>query len=261
MKRAGQSGSLDRTPLRSASRRSLSDADREYHSRIDPHRHGSHLADLILGGQDGLVNVLGVVLGVAAATASRRLVLVAGLAAAFAESISMAAVAFTATLAQADLYKSEREREARHIRRVPALEIQEIRDLFERKGLKGEALERVVEAITANEEAWIATMMAEEHRLVPSDTRQALRAALVVGVAALFGSLLPLVPFVLFPVRQGAWISIATGALVLFALGAYKARVTVGNPIRSGLMMTAIGTASALAGYGIGLLLRVPVLG
>lgn len=57
-----------------------------------------NLRDVILGGQDGLVNVLGVTLGVAEASGETRLVLVAGLAAAFAESFSMAAVAYTSSL-------------------------------------------------------------------------------------------------------------------------------------------------------------------
>ena len=51
----------------------------------DPHRQASALSDIILGGQDGLVNVLGVILGVAAATSDPQIVLVAGLAATFAE--------------------------------------------------------------------------------------------------------------------------------------------------------------------------------
>jgi hypothetical protein len=63
----------------------------------DPHRQASALSDVILGGQDGLVNVLGVILGVAAATSDPRIVLVAGLAATFAESVSMGAVAYTST--------------------------------------------------------------------------------------------------------------------------------------------------------------------
>lgn len=66
---------------------------------------GKNLHDVILGGQDGLVNVLGIVLGVATATLateSNRLILVAGLAAAFAESVSMAAVAYTSTKAEHD---------------------------------------------------------------------------------------------------------------------------------------------------------------
>lgn len=47
----------------------------------DPHRQASALSDIILGGQDGLVNVLGVILGVAAATSDPHIILVAGLAA------------------------------------------------------------------------------------------------------------------------------------------------------------------------------------
>ena len=73
-----------------------------HHTQTDPHKRASGLSDFILGAQDGLVNVLGVVLGIAAATGDARIVLVAGLATTFAESISMGAVAYTTTLADAD---------------------------------------------------------------------------------------------------------------------------------------------------------------
>ena len=59
---------------------------------------GPFLKDAILGGQDGLVNVLGIVLGVATATNDFHIVLVSGLAATFAESISMGAVVYTSTM-------------------------------------------------------------------------------------------------------------------------------------------------------------------
>ena len=57
----------------------------KHHTEFDPHKGSSSLSDIILGGQDGLVNVLGIVLGVAAATADAWVVIVAGLAATFAE--------------------------------------------------------------------------------------------------------------------------------------------------------------------------------
>jgi len=63
--------------------------------------------ELILGGQDGLVNVLGLVLGVASATNETRVVLIAGIVATIAESVSMGAVAFTSTEAAKDYYKSK----------------------------------------------------------------------------------------------------------------------------------------------------------
>src|SRR5574339_153120 len=159
----------------------------------DAHRRASGLSDIILGGQDGLVNVLGVILGVAAATSDPHIILVAGLAATFAESVSMGAVAYTSTMADADFYESEREREYRHINQMPHLEREEIRAICAEKGFRSDLLERIVSTITANPDIWVAMMMAEEHRLTPVDRTHALRSAIVVGVSAVVGSLVPLI--------------------------------------------------------------------
>lgn len=226
----------------------------------DPHRRASALSDIILGGQDGLVNVLGVILGVAAATRDPRIVLVAGLAATFAESVSMGAVAYTSTMADADFYESEREREYRHIQEMPHLEREEVRAIYFEKGFKGDLLTRIVDIITANQDIWVAAMMAEEHRLIPVDRTKAFRTAVIVGGSAVIGSLIPLAPFALLPVGMSIWVSIVITALVLFGVGVYKARVTVGRPWRSGLEMAVIGTVSALVGYAIGILLKVPAV-
>jgi predicted membrane protein (TIGR00267 family) len=229
-----------------------------HHTQTDPHKRASGLSDFILGAQDGLVNVLGVVLGIAAATNDARIVLVAGLATTFAESISMGAVAYTTTLADADLYQSEQEREYRHLIEAPNLEIKEIRDIYQSKGFEGELLERIVETITANRDVWVAVMMAEEHQLAPIDRQSAVRAALLVGFSAVVGSLVPLFPFVFWSVSTSMWLSVLVTALMLFGIGAYKARVTVGKPLKSGFEMALIGTISALAGYLVGYLLKVP---
>jgi predicted membrane protein (TIGR00267 family) len=214
---------------------------------------------VILGGQDGLVNVLGVILGIAAATHDPRIVLVAGLAATFAESVSMGAVAYTSTLASADFYESERSREYRHIQQVPHLERSKIQKIYENKGFKGELLNRIVDTITANEDVWVAVMMAEEHQLKPTNRRQAVRSALVVGFSAIIGSLIPLAPFAFLSVNISMLVSVTITALVLFGVGVYKARKTVGHPAKSGLEMAAIGTISALVGYAVGALFKVPV--
>jgi VIT1/CCC1 family predicted Fe2+/Mn2+ transporter len=229
-----------------------------HHNAKDPHQQASALSDIILGGQDGLVNVLGVILGVAAATGDTYVIMVAGLAATFAESVSMAAVAYTSTLADADYYESEREREYRHIQEVPNLEKEEIRAIYRAKGFAGNLLERIVETITSSPDVWVAVMMSEELQLQPVDRRTALRSAIIVGIAAMIGSLIPLLPFVFVSVSLGIIISIGLSALVLFIVGAIKARMTVGHPGKSGLEMAVIGTVSALIGYLVGVVLRVP---
>lgn len=232
--------------------------DLHHHTYKDPHQQASTFSDIILGGQDGLVNVLGVILGVAAATGDSYVVLVAGLAATFAESVSMAAVAYTSTIADADYYESEREREYRHILEVPNLEREEIRSIYEAKGFSGNLLNRIVDTITASPDVWVAVMMSEELQLQPVDRRIALRSAIIVGIAAIIGSLIPLIPFIFLSVSTGIILSVVVSALVLFIVGAVKARMTVGHPGKSGLEMAVIGTVSALVGFAVGLLLKVP---
>jgi predicted membrane protein (TIGR00267 family) len=162
-----------------------------HHTDHDPHRRESSLSDIILGGQDGIVNVLG------------------------------------------------------------------IRDIYARKGFKGKLLDKIVDTITANKDVWVAVMMAEEHQLTPIDRKGALRSALIVGVSAIIGSLIPIIPFFFLPLSTSMVVSTIITALVLFIVGAYKAKIYVGNPGKSGLEMAIIGTVSALVGYLIGLLLRI----
>jgi VIT1/CCC1 family predicted Fe2+/Mn2+ transporter len=230
------------------------------HDHHDPHHGEFRLSDVILGGQDGLVNVLGVILGVAAATADSRIVIAAGLAATFAESISMGAVAYTSTLAENDLYHSDREREYRHIHLAPDVEVEEIRDIYRQKGFEGETLEKIVDVITSNPDVWVNVMMSEEFQLTPPSKSKAINSALLVGFSALIGSLIPLFPFFFWTVNLSIGISILIAALTLFILGMYKARVTVGKPLRSGLEMAVIGTLSALAGYVVGWIFKVPTV-
>jgi VIT1/CCC1 family predicted Fe2+/Mn2+ transporter len=224
------------------------------HERLDPHVRGRWLSDLVLGTQDGLVNTLGVVLGVAAASGSARVTLASGLAAGFAEALSMAAVAYTSSLARGELFAAERDREYRHLESAPDVEREEIRALYASKGFSGALLDRVVDTICSNRDVWVAVMMAEEHRLLPVDRRESLRSAAVVGASALVGSLAPVAPFAFLPRVAAAIAALVAGAVGLAALGAYKARITSGKPVSSGISLATIGIASALVGYVIGAL-------
>lgn len=227
----------------------------EARRHLEPRPASAALSDIILGGQDGLVNTLGVILGVAAASSDLRIVIAAGFAATFAESISMGAVAYTSTLADHDHYRSELERERREIREMPEAEEHEVRDVFANWGFSGELLDRAVAQVVKSDEAWVDVMMRNELKLAPIEDSNALRIALVVGLSAIVGSLVPLLPFLLIPnVGAAVPLSLAVSALALFGVGAYKARITVGRPFKSGLQMAIIGIVSALAGYFVGAL-------
>lgn len=224
-----------------------------HHDRVDPHVRGRWLSDLILGAQDGLVNTLGVVLGVAAASDSVRVTFAAGLAAGIAEAVSMGAVAFTSSSARGELYRAERAREYRHVDLTPLVEREEIRRIYQRKGFEGLLLERVVDTICANPDVWVDVMMAEEHELAAVDRRASLKAAaVVVGLSALLGSLLPVLPFGFLAQRAAIIGALTAGAGGLFALGAVEGKVTNRRSGRSGAALMLIGLASAIVGWVVG---------
>src|SRR3989441_13064716 len=111
------------------------------------HRTTNWLRDVILGGQDGLVNILGIILGVIAGGGSRTVLLAAGFAAAITESISMGAVGYTSSVSERDYYASERTRELYEIETMPEAERAEVREIYASKGFQGELLEQVVQTI------------------------------------------------------------------------------------------------------------------
>ena len=217
---------------------------------------GNNLRDVILGGQDGLVNVLGVILAVATAVSDVRVVLIAGLAATFAESISMAAVAYTSTKAARDFYKAELRRERREMKYMPGMERKEIRVIYARKGFSGALLSSIVKKITSNKRLWLKTMMEEELHLYPDEYNHPAKDAIIVGIAALIGSLVPLISFIFLPIQTAIIGSIVLSVAVLFITGYIKGRLTI-NPLRSGIEIAVIGITAALVGYAIGAVLGV----
>ncbi len=227
--------------------------DLEAHKKL--HRVGSRLSDVILGGQDGIVNVLGVVLGVAAASGDSKVIIAAALATTFAESLSMAAVAYTSTLADRDFYKGQVEREKDHIRRFSAIEQEEIRRIYQAKGFNGKQLNEIVDTITSDEQRWVDVMLAEELKVSPVEESGLLKTAVIVGFAAVVGSLIPVAPFFGLPMWAAIWGAIALAGASLFAVGAYKASILgVGIWWKSGLQMLAIGLVTAIVSYAIGAL-------
>ncbi|QQR92337.1 MAG: VIT1/CCC1 transporter family protein [Candidatus Iainarchaeum archaeon] len=219
----------------------------------DPHdeQGGEWLRDLILGGQDGLVNVLGLVLGVATATQDARLIIISGLAAMFAEGISMGAVAYTSSKAALEFYDREKRREMDEIERLPEEEREEVRRIYYAKGFRGKELEMVVQKLTSNRERWLGVMMEEELKLF-KDGESPLRSGIVVGIAALVGAVFPLIPFFLFPVQVAVEFTVPFSLVVLFVAGAIKGRFTKVVWWRSGIELALIGIGAALAGYLIG---------
>ena len=154
----------------------------------------------------------------------------------------MAAVAYTSFKAEAEFHQRERplKRERNALQRRYAL-----------LGVRGKQLQRIVSQMIMSKQRWRS---GEKRRRTSPYT-----SAVIVGTSALFGSLIPILPFFVFSVATALWTSICTSAIILFFVGWSKARITGQHPFRSGFEMALIGMLAALSGYAIGLLLTLAV--
>jgi vacuolar iron transporter family protein len=221
----------------------------------EPHSSHSFLSDFILGSQDGLVNVLGILLGISAATSDVRIIYVGALAALGAESISMGAVAYTSTLSRRRLYQKSVAQEQLEMKQVPATERGEVRSILSAWGYNGTALETMCDGLASNPKAMQEFMMSFELKLAPVAEDEARRSFAVVLSSTIFGSFIPLIPFFFVTaatITSGSIASVIVSGALLFFIGAYEARKTVGSVWWSGLQMTIIGLSAGFAGYLIG---------
>ena len=223
-------------------------------SKREPHVRPGLLSDFILGSQDGLVNVLGILLGLSAATNDTTIIIIGALAALGAESVSMGAVAYTSTLARRRVYESERAKELAEMKDLPDVEREEVRVIFRNWGFEGDELEEMVRKIEAKPKAMLELMMAFELNLATVSAAQPLRSGLVVLGSTVVGSAIPIVPFLIpgLPIETSALGSIVLSGAALFGIGWYEAAVTIGPFWKSGLLMLLIGLAAGFAGYLIG---------
>ncbi len=198
------------------------------------------MADVILGGQDGLVNVLGLTMGVASAGAQAQLVVVAGLAGMMAESISMGAVAYTSTKAAMD-YETMRADEA---------------------GMGRAEVEKTIKTLQKRlpkeKIAFVRSRLLMHYDDEAGATKPVSK-AVSVGLATLAGSMVPLVPYFVLQPSQAIPASIILSGAVLFGTGALKAKWTVGDWKRSGLEILIVGGLATAAGYVLGIMLHTPV--
>ena len=225
--------------------------------RLDRPRGESPLGDFVLGGVDGVVTTFAVVAGSAGGGLTATTVIILGLANLVADGFSMGVSNYLGTRSRQQEVVQARADENWQIESYPVGEEQEIREIFSRKGLDPETLDRVVATIIAERSVWLDTMMAEELKLSEVSARP-LRAALFTCLAFGICGFVPLLPFVLGLGDFEHMFAVSSGfaAATFFALGFGKGMVLGAAPLRAALQTLFLGSAAAILAYGVGLGLR-----
>jgi VIT1/CCC1 family predicted Fe2+/Mn2+ transporter len=214
----------------------------------------SYLRDWVYGGIDGAVTTFAVVSGVAGADLGARVILILGAANLVADGFSMAASNYVGTKTERDQLERASIVERRHIESDPEGEREEVRQIFQGKGLSGATLQGVVAELTSDREKWVRTMVTEEYGL-PREVRSPMLAALATFSAFAVCGFVPLLPFVAgMPLALS--ISSTGTALVFLGIGSLKGYVSASPWWHSALETLGIGSAAAAVAYIIGLTLK-----
>jgi len=208
--------------------------------------------DIVLGMSDGLTVPFALAAGLTGAIDASEIIITAGVAEIAAGSIAMGLGGYLAARSEIEHYESERAREQQEVLDKPAVEAEEVADVFRNYGLTDEQIAPVVNAFRSQPQAWVDFMMRFELGLEKPDPRRAVRSAIAIAGAYVVGGLVPLVPYMVSEsARTALPISAAVTLVALSLFGYVKGRFTGTHPIRSALQTMFIGGVAAAAAFTI----------
>jgi vacuolar iron transporter family protein len=222
---------------------------------------GNALRAAVLGANDGLVSNFSLVMGVAGASAGGAPVLVAGLAGLLAGSLSMALGEWLSVQSARELYENQIATEADELAMFPEEEEEELRLIYEAKGLDPERARDLAKRVIEGDPATaLDTMSREELGIDPHELGgSAWVAAATSFVLFAAGAIVPVIPF-LIGAGTGAIIASAVlSGVALFVLGAAITLLTGRHPLFAGLRQVGFGMVAAAITFGIGTLLGTAI--
>jgi len=210
--------------------------------------HRSHRAGWlrasVLGANDGIVSVAGLVVGVAASGASHDTVLMTGVAGLVAGAMSMAAGEYVSVQSQADTERADLAREKDELATDPATELDELQHIYMRRGLTPALARQVAEELTANDA--LAAHARDELGLSETLRARPMQAALASAAAFTVGAAVPLVAMLLATPTSAGLVTIVVTVISLFVSGAMAAYAG-GAPLLRGAWRVGFWGAMAMA--------------
>lgn len=212
----------------------------------------------VLGANDGILSTASLVIGVAAASATREPILLAGLAGLVAGAFSMAAGEYVSVSSQSDIETGDLNREKSELRDFPEQELAELTQVYVKRGLDETLARQVAEQLTAHNA--LEAHARDELGINEITRARPLQAALSSGGSFTAGGLLPLAVAWLAPLSWMEYLQYGSALLFLIALGAIAARAG-GSSVKKAIWRIMVwGTIAMAMSAAIGYLFGTAIL-
>jgi len=223
---------------------------------------GNALRAAVLGANDGLCSNLALVMGVAGASIDNHAILITGLAGLLAGACSMALGEWVSVTSSRELAQREIRIEASELREDPEGEGEELKLIYEAKGLSPKEADTMARRLLSDRTTAIDALAREELGIDPKELGgSAWEAAVSSFVLFALGAVVPILPFLILRGTLAVVASALLSALGLWALGT-AITVFTGTPVwRSGGRQVVLGLAAAGLTFGIGRLIGLAVGG
>jgi vacuolar iron transporter family protein len=206
----------------------------------------------VLGANDGIVSTASLIVGVAAAEASRHSVLVAGAAGLVAGAMSMAAGEYVSVSSQSDTENADLKRERVELATDGDFELAELAAIYVARGLDAELAKQVAIQLTAKDA--LAAHARDELGISDSLSARPVQAAFASASTFTVGALLPLLLVLVVPISRLVWVVSGSSLFFLAFLGVLAARAG-GSPVwKSVARVTFWGALAMALTAGVGVL-------
>lgn len=197
--------------------------ERHYSERI------GWLRAAVLGANDGIVSTASLVVGVAAASATRGEVLTAGIAGLVAGAMSMAAGEYVSVSSQADTEQADLARERDELETDAAFERQELTAIYINRGLEPSLAQQVADQLMAHDA--LSAHARDELGLTETHSARPIQAALASAATFALGAVIPLLLVLVSPVTLIITLVGGSSLLSLALLGGLAARAGGANVV------------------------------
>ena len=211
----------------------------------------------VLGANDGIISIAGLLVGVAATGASTATVLGSGVAGIVAGAMSMAAGEYVSVQSQADTERADIAKETRELAEEPEHELQELTHIYIKRGLMPELALQVAIQLTAHDA--LGAHKRDEFGITDTLSARPLQAALASAAAFTAGALLPIVAVLLAPAGRIEAVTFAVTLAALLGSGVLAAWAGGAPKLRGALRVGFWGAMAMGAAALIGRLFDVQV--